>query len=474
MLSINNINITSNFRTNSQSLQKTQNKNNNFSLNFGKNNFSTALSHDVFIKSANNSVSFEGTKKTNKSSNSKPVANRPKTPIEKVTFDDAYYNELGKEISKKGDAAWEWMSTRQRYKDFFSNMKINKPSIKLATIKEPKFYYFANKNTTPINRERLVSAQYNWTNNTILINKETFPTMLLISNGKIAMMPQKAAIDFIKQGDLSGDKHLKLEDFENLGERSLRFALENSKKSLKNNYYYKLSPKEASELAAGMLAHEMEHAIIFHAALNTKNDSPNALEQIYGRMKKCNRLPANSPSSWESSYPYKYRKTSAKKLGNSDISFKVTTDSGRVMDTVNAEYIQNLFLRVNVNEEDRADKANDKMFSYSEYNNDVEIDAQYIALAYLNRKHWIPEGYNNVQTEILMAMLEHQKDDIKSDIRDLAYQDDSYEIHRFYWDFENAENKKKLAAATKKSPKAKKAVTSKKNSSMPPEKSLKG
>ena len=468
MLSINN--ITSNFRINSQySVQKAKNKyskNDNFSLNFGKNNFSTG--YDVFTK--NNTISFEGTHKTNKSSKSKAAANKPKTPIERVTFDDAYYSELSKEIGKKRDAAWEWMSTRQRYKEYFSNIKINKPNVKFTSIDEPNFYGIVNK-YTPLNREKLIAAQYNWTSNTILINKETFPTMLLVSNGKIEMLPQKAVVDFIKQGDLSGDKHLKLENFENLGERSLQFALENSKKSLDNNYYYKLNPKEASELAAGYLAHEIEHAIAFHVVLNAKNEEPNALETIYNHMKKHNRLPANSPSSWKTSYPYKYKKTSAKQLDDSS-TFKITTDRGHTIDTVPVESMQTLFLRVNVNEQDRADDKNTP-FTYVDYNNDLEIDAQYIALAYLNRKHWVPEGYNPVQTEKLMAMLEYQKDDIRNDIRDKAYEDDCYRIHRFYWDYENAENKKKLATIKKISPKKpiKKAI--RKNASMPPEKSLK-
>ena len=432
MLSINNINP--GLKINFQAL-KTQNKNNNFNLNFDKNNLSGMPHQDVFIKNTNSdnnsqNITFLGnTKKTNKTAKTQTNSVKAKSPIEKVTFDDEYYKELSKEIAKKRDAAWEWMSTRQRYKDFFANIKINKPNVEISPFKE--LAYVNKKNYAPVYREPVTAAVYNWTNNAIVINKNTFPTMMLISNGKMAILPPNVIPDFLKNGDLSGDKRTKPEDYENLGERDLSFAIESSKKNPKNNYYYKLSPKEASELAAGYLAHEMEHAIVFHLTLNSpKINMIDDYKRIFKHLKKQNKLPENSPDSWETSYPYKYNKTSVSK------SFCRTLSSVPINDYP----LRWLFLRGSIRQEDWAYKT--PVYYYADEDDDLELDAQYITLAYLNRKHWIPTGYNPVQTEKLIAMLEHQKDDIKNDIRSKSYLNHTSNIYEYYWNMENEQNKK--------------------------------
>ena len=88
-------------------------------------------------------------------------------------------------------------------------------------------------------------SRYNWAENKISINLSYLPNMALISDGNIALISQDTASSFIKNAPINVPY---LEKFEDLGDRSIGFALQSSEESGKS-YYYKLSSEETAELA---------------------------------------------------------------------------------------------------------------------------------------------------------------------------------------------------------------------------------
>lgn len=238
------------------------------------------LSSDTFTKT--NNINFTGLF----SKKPLPKLGNPATPEEIALLKQA--------IEQKEDIVWNWMMRQPKYSSYFNRLVVEKPRIEFTKqIQDPEKYKEGN------------ISRYNWAENTIALNLSFLPNMALISNGNIALVSRDVATGFIRNtpGDVPYE-----DGFEDLGERSIGFALQSSEETGKS-YFYRLSPEEAAELATQYLAQEMDRVMAFHVLLNTESiGAENELiNKYYFNLKNNHKLQPNTTGFWIDTYPGEYK-----------------------------------------------------------------------------------------------------------------------------------------------------------------------
>lgn len=311
MLTVNS-GVLPNFKTKFQ--PKIQNNNNFANFGFTSNGkLERTPVQDTFVKTGN--ISFSGT------NNRVPTIGRP--DYEDYDFD--YF----KELKVKMDEAWEWAQHQEKYAEYFKDIKIKKPAIVLT-----EQHGIFNKNDS---KEGEI-ATYNWMSNEITINKTFSPNLLLISDGKIAFVPQILAHSFITKHSKGANTRYK--EYTDIGKKNLDILIDNTRNSKDERYFYKLTPKEAAELAMPYIIHELDHAIVAHILYNTSGLAPyqpqgkqmgnHAFEPYFERLKSRKKLPDQVPNEWKKTYTYQYKpKEPGKAVYNADDIWEIKTNTGR-------------------------------------------------------------------------------------------------------------------------------------------------
>ena len=291
---------------------KIQNKNNFAIFDFISNNkLERTPAEDTFVKAGN--VSFSG-------KNRIPVIGRP----DYENYDYEYF----KALKVKMDEAWEWAQHQEKYAEYFKDIKIEKPALLLTEQEE------ILKNDS---KEGEV-ATYSWMSNEITVNKTFSPNLLLISGGEIAFVPQILAHSFITKQ--SKGTNARYKEYTDIGKKNLEMLIDNTRKSEDERYFYKLSPKDAAELAMPYIIHELDHAIVAHILYNTsgltsyqtqgKRGGNHAFEPYFEKLKSRRRLPDQVPTEWKKTYTYRYKpKEPGKYIYNADDIWEIKTNTGR-------------------------------------------------------------------------------------------------------------------------------------------------
>ncbi len=241
------------------------------------------ISCDAFIKNnSNNNINFTG------------IFDRKPPKILGKPNTDSYIASLKHALDEKSEITWHWIVNNPKYSEYFDILKIDRPGIQLIKQEEmPRSYEGGN------------ISRYNWAENKISINLSYLPNMALISDGNIALISQDTASSFIKNAPINVPY---LEKFEDLGDRSIGFALQSSEESGKS-YYYKLSSEETAELATQYIAQEMDRAMAFHVLMNTETigGEHELINDYYNNLKDTDRLMPGTTGFWVRSYPGEYK-----------------------------------------------------------------------------------------------------------------------------------------------------------------------
>lgn len=355
-------------------------------------NLSGAPQNDVFEKSSSNpinNVSFGGPYKEEK------YESYASKLIENAKLETDYHKKFAAEVQKKMDEVWEWTSKRPRYQSYFKKLKIEKPKLIFVSSKDNP----DSSNNRYLSYDKGAPTRYNWINNTIIVDIDYFPNVILASQGKIALTPQAVAKDFIRRHDEPDEEYegyAVYEEFEDLGKRSLEFALIESEDS-GVSFYSLLSAKEAAELAPAFLAHELEHTVAMHVILNTAGINMQRLKDAFNDLNDADILPPQTSEHWKHSYPYKYRKQlSAMEFGKDDV-WKIRDDSGNSLRRLSHHELLNEFF---------ADAGS--------LQNLLELDARYASLSYLGKQQL--SGFSETSQERINLALDFQEKIIKDDI----------------------------------------------------------
>jgi len=260
------------------SQNKANKANNEAYFNFNNNLF-TSSGADVFVKS-NSNVNFTGL------FNRKPL---PKLSTPNTAEENA---ELCNKLAEKSGIVLDWLMEQPKYAKYFRELSIEPPSVQLISdIEDPKNY-----------RDGAISS-YNWAENTITINISYLPNLALISNGSVALVSRDVATKFIRNAPGISYE----DDFKDLGNRSIGFALQSSE--LGKSYYYKLSTEETAELATQYLAQEMDRMVAAHVILNTENlgGEGECINNYYNQLKNAGKLPPDTTGFWIDTYPCEYK-----------------------------------------------------------------------------------------------------------------------------------------------------------------------
>lgn len=319
--------------------------------------------------------------------------------IGKVKLEGDYYKKFATEVQKKMDAVWDWTSKRPRYQTYFKKLNIEKPKLIFVDRYDYPDY---SSDTRFLKYDEGAPTRYNWINNTIIVDTDYCPNVILVSRGKMALSSLAVAEDFIRNNNMPDPDEgkegcVQSSTFVDLGKRSLDFALSDSYSS-NTNYYSILTPKEAAELAPAFLAHELEHAVAMHVILNTSGINTQKLKDAFNDLNDADMLPPQTTEHWTHTYPYKYRKQlPAMEFGKDDF-WKIRDESGNSLKRV---------------------KHNDLLSQFftdpEDFTNLLELDARYASLSYLNTQKF--SGFNDVAREKIDFALDFQESTIEEEIR---------------------------------------------------------
>lgn len=201
------------------------------------------------------------------------------------------------------DNAWDYIT--REIPSSHQQMNIVKPGFQVINSRRPENGW---------NTSGGKNVQYDWVNNTILIDRSYVPNMLLISKGSVVALPQKLAGDFVTEQRLNPDRFKEVKPME-FGE-----AIENSR-STGNLFYMRLSPQDTAELLGPAIAHEMSHMVATHLALNTFDVGGQAFRPFFERNSERGDLTYYGAQNWEDSFPagYNPKKPNAPLFNQDDV-----------------------------------------------------------------------------------------------------------------------------------------------------------
>ncbi len=363
---------------------KPQNQiNQNLSLN---NALLANSAFDTFTKT-NNNINFTGlfTKKP------LPKLGNDMTPEEISLLHDT--------LEQKEDVVFKWLARQPKYSDYFRKIVVEKPKIKLIKqVEDPTKYEEGN------------ISRYNWAENTITLNISFLPNMALISKGNIALVSRDLATGFIRHtpGDVPYE-----DGFEDLGDRSIGFALQSSEETGKS-YFYRLSTEEISELATQYLAQETDRAMAFHILLNTESiGAENELiNKYYFNLKNNHKLQPGTTGFWIDTYPGEYKEYDEVKAAYP--VYRLDSDKWKIAQDGSYGRIPDITLRALYNDFINTDNLLDHPKS------PLELGSLIASKKFMD--FYTPKGNNEREKERLEILYQVQSSLLDADIKEMIEQ----------------------------------------------------